>query len=234
MEYYDSVNNTLLYSHYSQRNANILTNNEVISALDNTKPDKINCIGKKIQVFNQNETPYKTVSAVNLDIARKLLLKQNSMFNINNGRETRESLKSHNERENVKRYENEYQNFKKTEDSVSYRHSLSSLNKSESDSNLIRNSVFLNQIKSNKKYFNENIKKGVKSEIDTLNKKMDKIENIINTDIITQQNSFAEKMKMKKERMKMKPRKSLRYQVRKESKLDEVLIAIGIKILFYK
>lgn len=55
MEYYDSVNNNILYSHYLQKNTNFLINPEVITILD--KSEKTN--GIKINII---ENPYKIIS----------------------------------------------------------------------------------------------------------------------------------------------------------------------------
>lgn len=58
MEYYDSINNSLLYSYYSQRNIAMLTNSEVTSVLD--KNPKINS-ATDIDLF-KDDKPYKLVT----------------------------------------------------------------------------------------------------------------------------------------------------------------------------
>jgi hypothetical protein len=51
MEYYDSINNNLLYSYYCQKNVAILTDTEVISFLDNNP--KIDLL-TEIKLFNKD------------------------------------------------------------------------------------------------------------------------------------------------------------------------------------
>jgi hypothetical protein len=55
MEYYDSLNNNKLYNHYCQRNIDLLTNKNVINALEN--------INGKIDPLTNflEEEPYKII-----------------------------------------------------------------------------------------------------------------------------------------------------------------------------
>ena len=76
MEYYDSINNSLLHSHYSQRNINLLTNPEVVKVLetsfcaDNDKKTNLNLL---------EETPYKIVDKEEI---KKKVYKQNTLKNL--------------------------------------------------------------------------------------------------------------------------------------------------------
>jgi hypothetical protein len=63
MEYYDSINNKLLYSYYSQRNIAMLTNSEVTSVLDGN-PNIYSVTD--INLF-KDDKPYKLVTNLNKD-----------------------------------------------------------------------------------------------------------------------------------------------------------------------
>jgi hypothetical protein len=207
MEYYDSVSNSLLYSHYSQRNVNMLTNPDVTNVLDNA--DKSKQVGSKIDIFKQNDNPYQTISKMDVEMAKRFVFKQNTLF-------------KHHERGSELQ---DHETYDMMHLEINNKENVPYVNKNKTT--IPRSSAISSVDRAQKKYFNETIKNEIKNEMQVLESKLDKIENIVSHDINSQINSFEEKRKMKKEQMKLKKRKSLKYQVRKGSKLDEILIAIG-------
>ncbi len=81
--------------------------------------------------------------------------------------------------------------------------------------------------KENKRHLIDECRKGVQNEIKNLETKMNNIENLIDKNLDLQYDSFIERKKRKKDKLRAKQRKSMRYMVRKGSKLDEILIAVG-------
>ena len=192
MEYYDSINNPLLYSHYCQRNTNMLVNPEVISVLDQSEGKDISV---KIEVIHDH--PYKIISNRDNAYLKKNLFKQNSLIN--------------NQRESEFWLENEFEYDKKRKDSTSYSEM------GHSSSHYME-----------KKQINQELKKGVQTEFEKLETKLNNIENILDSDIVTQKSSFEERKKRKQDKIRNKPRKSHRFMVRKGSKLDDILVAVGM------
>jgi hypothetical protein len=78
MEYYDSVNNKLIYSYYSQRNIAMLTDSEVTAILDGN-PNKGH--NPDIKLF-KDDKPYRLIT-INDDLKNKnrKLDSQNNMTN---------------------------------------------------------------------------------------------------------------------------------------------------------
>jgi hypothetical protein len=201
MEYYDSINNTLLYSHYSNRNIKMLLNPEVISALDKSKSRKSKDL-PSLEILD--DSPYKTVDEPKFNIN---IYKQNTMFTSRDSSLTNP----------FSQLEYDFNNF---------------LTINDQDSSIIssdfkkRSFTTLNK---NKKEFFEVCKKEAKSEVNNLEFKLNKIEDLMSEDLNSQMDLFEERKQKKKERLRIKPRKSMRYMVRKGSKLDEVLIAVSKK-----
>ena len=188
MEYYDSINNSLLHSHYSQRNINLLTNPEVVKVLETSQSDNKSSNDNKLSNLNiLEETPYKIVDK---EMIKKSVFKQNTMKNLFDDA----GMSSYNYNDGVSRLNSGY----------------------DTNSNVTSNRV--------KK---EELKKGIKSEVEKLENKMNSISNIMNDQLSSQTSSFLERKNQKFERMRRKSRRSMRYKVRKGSKLDDILIAVG-------
>ena len=200
MEYYDSVNNPMIYSHYSSRNINMLINPEVTAVLDKFGGRKSKDL-PSIEILN--DSPYKTISnkTFNLDVYRK------------------NTLLSHRESIDLGRLSQlgfnpllTTHNFRDERESVI---SVDSRQRAQSTK------------KENKRHLIDECRKGVQSEIKSLEEKMNNIENLIDKNLDQQYDSFIERKKRKKDKLRAKQRKSMRYMVRKGSKLDEILIAVG-------
>lgn len=206
MEYYDSMSNPQLYLHFSQKNIGMLTNPEVTSVLDLAEKNKQ--LGSKINLFN-NDTPYKIVS--------HSLRRLNTMPD-GDGRDDISQCESTYQSGYLNTHTNGCQIYEEEQPNIEDYTRAKILSR---DSNVNG----LDRIQ--RKTFHDNVKKGVQKEMNKLDDKLNQVENIVNQDMDTQKLSFEERKKRKQERMKMKQRRSLRFQVRRGSKLDDILIAVG-------
>lgn len=94
----------MLYSHYSQKNINLLVNPDVISMLDEI--DKKNTCNNKIDIFD-NETPYKLIySNVRNNERISYIYKQNTMMSQNG-----DQKQFINRESNASFYQSKYDNF---------------------------------------------------------------------------------------------------------------------------
>jgi len=179
----------------------MLLNPEVISALDKSKSRKSKDL-PSLEILD--DSPYKTVDEPKFNIN---IYKQNTMFTSRDSSLTNP----------FSQLEYDFNNF---------------LTINDQDSSIIssdfkkRSFTTLNK---NKKEFFEVCKKEAKSEVNNLEFKLNKIEDLMSEDLNSQMDLFEERKQKKKERLRIKPRKSMRYMVRKGSKLDEVLIAVSKK-----
>jgi hypothetical protein len=201
MEYYDSINNPILYSHYSNRNIKMLINPEVVAALDKSKGRKSKDL-PSLEILD--DTPYKIVDQPKFNLN---IYKQNTMLS------GRDSYLTN----GLNQLEYDFNNFLTVNDQES----------TILSSNFIKRSY--TTMNKNKKEFFEVCRKEAQSEVNNLETKLNKIEDLMSEDLNSQMDLFEERKRKKRERLRVKPRRSMRYMVRKGSKLDEILIAVGKK-----
>lgn len=199
MEYYDSINNTTLYSYYSRKNSGMLANPNVIQVLD--ERGGIGEVETKLDIFEGKENPYKFVHKDKLNGKYKNVYKQNNLFNYRE----RESLSS---------------NFIVVDKEVN-----NGGNNRNVNAPLKRNSTFSQLVKTRQKEQREGIKKEIINKFDNLDIKLNKMTNLVNRNIEGQTTSFEQRKKEKLEKMKSKKKLSRRFLVRRGSKLDDILVA---------
>lgn len=229
MEYYDSINNHLLYLHYSQRNAGILTNPEVSGILD--KIDASEDSGVSANILG--ETPYNLVTQNNTNIEnlKRNLFKKNTMLGPN-GRDSITNLQITYEAfiQSERYIPSNYGNINKDKENT-----MNIQQNSISDYPGHRKSNFSNISSSTRlmrKALHENVKKNTKVEMDKLDSKLITAEHMMSKELDVQKNSFEERKRKKQEKMRSKQRRSMRFKVRRGSKLDDILLAVGINFIY--
>ena len=158
MEYYDSIDNALLYSHYSSRNIKLLINPEVVSLLDQHGLHLLPTSTHRIIYNNNNDAKTdaygRSRAMTDLQI-NKNIFKSNTLLSKNSGFD-------------------------------------SDLLSAENLQNLV-NVQMISKIQKRKR--NDEIKNGIGIEVNKLNAKMIKIEDLMRQDINFQKDSFEERKK---------------------------------------